>query len=201
MRYLGREAVTRDIGSGRFYNAKRDDLYAKEESRTWAQDRRHFRLIVSPDGAPSLGDMKPYIREVMVRIERDLGPVESLLGNDWFCPTAIQSYSKRCPEPTPRTPPGWPISLTDARRLAGAMLLSTLIALDGNYAASIDPEKKQLAIVGETVAQDSARVEQRLIDRKLDLRPTITVRQGMPCNVLVTKDLELARYQPVISRR
>lgn len=88
-----------------------------------------------------------------------------------------------------------------ARRLAGATLLSTLIALGGNYAANIDPEKKQFSIVGETVAQDAARVGQRVIDRELDLRPTIIVRQGMPFNVLVTKDLELAPYRPVIARR
>lgn len=88
-----------------------------------------------------------------------------------------------------------------AKRLAGATVLSTLIALGGNYAANIDPEQKQFSIVGETVAQDSARVGQRVIDRELDLRPTIIVRQGMPFNVLVTKDLELAPYRPVIARR
>lgn len=88
-----------------------------------------------------------------------------------------------------------------AKRLAGATVLSTLIALGGNYAANINPEQKQFSIVGETVAQDAARVGQRVIDRELDLRPTIIVRQGMPFNVLVTKDLELAPYRPVIARR
>ena len=88
-----------------------------------------------------------------------------------------------------------------AKRLAGATVLSTLIALGGNYAANINPEQEQFSIVGETVAQDAARVGQRVIDRELDLRPTIIVRQGMPFNVLVTKDLELAPYRPVIARR
>jgi type IV secretion system protein VirB10 len=88
-----------------------------------------------------------------------------------------------------------------SRRIAGATLLSTLIALGGNYAANINPEQKEFSIVGETVAQDAARVGQRVIDRELDLRPTIVVRQGMPFNVLVTKDLELLPYQPVINQR
>jgi len=88
-----------------------------------------------------------------------------------------------------------------AKRLAGATFLSTLIALGGNYAANIDPKQKQFSIAGETVAQDAARVGQRVIDRELDLSPTIIVRQGMPFNVLVTKDLELAPYRPVIARR
>lgn len=88
-----------------------------------------------------------------------------------------------------------------AKRLAGATLLSTLIALGGNYAANIDPARKERTIVGETVAQDASRIGQRVIDRELDLRPTILVRQGTPFNVLVTKDLELLPYQPVITRR
>ena len=87
------------------------------------------------------------------------------------------------------------------KRLAGATLLSTLIALGGNYAANIKPEEKELSIVGQTVAQDASRVGQRVIDRELDLRPTITVPEGTPFNVLVTKDLELAPYKPVISGR
>ena len=70
--------------------------------------------------------------------------------------------------------------------------------LPGKYQAR---KRKSLQFVGETVAQDAARVGQRVIDRELDLRPTITVQQRMPFNVLVTKDLELAPYQPVISRR
>ncbi len=88
-----------------------------------------------------------------------------------------------------------------AKRLAGATVLSTLIALGGNYAANINPDQQAFSVVGETVAQDAARIGQRVIDRELDLRPTIFVRQGMLFNVLVTKDLELAPYRPVIARR
>lgn len=87
------------------------------------------------------------------------------------------------------------------KQLAGATLLSTLIALGGNLAAGITPDNRELSIVAETVAQDASRVGQRVVDRELDRRPTIIVRAGMPFNVLVNKDLVLAPYEPVITRR
>jgi len=46
VRYLSREAVTRDPGSGVFYDAERDDLNAKHETRSWSNDRHHFRTIM-----------------------------------------------------------------------------------------------------------------------------------------------------------
>lgn len=88
-----------------------------------------------------------------------------------------------------------------AKRLVGATLLSTLISLGGNYAANINPEKQELSVLGETVAEDAARVGQRVIDRELDLPPTILIRAGTPFNVLVVKDLEMIPYVPVITRR
>lgn len=88
-----------------------------------------------------------------------------------------------------------------AQRLASATFLSTLVALGGNYAANINPKEKELSIVGETVSQDAARIGQRVIDRELDLKPTILVRGGTPFNVLVNKDLELIPYVTVSNRR
>jgi len=81
VRYLSREAVTREAGSGRFYDAKRDELDAKSETKSWAQDRHSFRIIVSAEGARSLADLKAYTREVMARVEGDLGPLQWLAVN------------------------------------------------------------------------------------------------------------------------
>jgi len=81
VRYLGREAVTRDPGSGVFYDAKRDDLNAKSETRSWSADRHHFRTIVSPENAHSISDLKTYVREVMAHVERDLGPLQWMAVN------------------------------------------------------------------------------------------------------------------------
>ncbi|MEQ1610033.1 MAG: hypothetical protein ABL956_13835, partial [Hyphomonadaceae bacterium] len=34
-------------------------------TRGWAGDPRHFRMIVSAEDGEALGDLKPFIREVM----------------------------------------------------------------------------------------------------------------------------------------
>lgn len=81
VRYLGRESATRDPGSGRFFDAKRDELDAKRETSAWAQDRHHFRVILSPEKAHNLNDLKAYVREVMARVERDRGPLEWIAVN------------------------------------------------------------------------------------------------------------------------
>ncbi|MGD8450914.1 MAG: TrbI/VirB10 family protein [Phycisphaerae bacterium] len=81
-------------------------------------------------------------------------------------------------------------------QLAGATLLSTLVALGGNFAADVNREQQELAIVANTVAEQASRVAQRIIDRELDIKPTILIRAGLPLNVLVNRDLELAPYAP-----
>jgi len=81
-----------------------------------------------------------------------------------------------------------------AARLAGATLLSTLIALGGNLAANANQSDEQAAITAQTVAEQASRVGGRIIDRELEVKPTITIRAGMPINVLVVKDLKLEPY-------
>lgn len=74
--YLSREAVTQDGVSGRFYDAKREDLDAKLETRSWRDDRHHFRMIVSLENGALLPHPRDYIREVMQHVKRDLGPLQ-----------------------------------------------------------------------------------------------------------------------------
>jgi len=81
-----------------------------------------------------------------------------------------------------------------AARLAGATLLSTLIALGGNLAANANQSDEQAAITAQTVAEQASRVGGRIIDRELEVKPTITIRAGMPINVLVVKDMKLEPY-------
>ncbi|MGD0461650.1 MAG: DUF3363 domain-containing protein [Tepidisphaeraceae bacterium] len=70
--YLGRESASADGKHGIFYDATRDAVDAKQEAVQWAQDRHHFRLIVSPERGSDIPDMTAYVREVMRRVERDL---------------------------------------------------------------------------------------------------------------------------------
>jgi type IV secretory pathway VirD2 relaxase len=70
--YLGRESASADGKHGVFYDANREGVDARQEAVQWAQDRHHFRLIVSPERGGDIPDMTSYIREVMRRVERDL---------------------------------------------------------------------------------------------------------------------------------
>jgi type IV secretory pathway VirD2 relaxase len=70
--YLGRESASADGRHGVFYDAAREGVDARQEAVQWAQDRHHFRLIVSPERGGDIPDMTSYIREVMRRVERDL---------------------------------------------------------------------------------------------------------------------------------
>ena len=51
-------------------------------------------------------------------------------------------------------------------------------------------------MVGDTVAQQVNRIGEKVIDRELDVQPTITIRQGWPLRVLVNKDMILEPYVP-----
>jgi type IV secretion system protein TrbI len=79
-------------------------------------------------------------------------------------------------------------------KLAAAAALSTAIAYGGNLAREGGRDRDELDVVGETIAQESSKIGGRIIDRQLDVQPTIKIRQGHPINVLVNKDLILQPY-------
>jgi type IV secretion system protein VirB10 len=49
-------------------------------------------------------------------------------------------------------------------------------------------------VIGDSVAQQANRIGEKIIDKQLDVQPTITIRTGWPLRVLVTKDMVLAPY-------
>jgi hypothetical protein len=69
--YLARETASRDGRPGAFYGADRDVPRPREEVVRWADDRHHFRLIVSPER--DVPDLTAYVRTVMATAQRDLG--------------------------------------------------------------------------------------------------------------------------------
>ncbi len=100
VRYVAREAATRDDLSahlsgddkerqerepgeaskrdrparGVFYDAQGEGLDAIARVDGWAgPDRRHFRVVLSPENGARLPDLPAYTREVMVRAEAALG--------------------------------------------------------------------------------------------------------------------------------
>ncbi|MEM6457844.1 MAG: DUF3363 domain-containing protein [Planctomycetota bacterium] len=71
-RYLARESASPDGERGVFYDAQREGIEAGPVVKEWVQDRHHFRVIVSPENAADLPDLKAYVREVVRRWEADL---------------------------------------------------------------------------------------------------------------------------------
>lgn len=49
----------------------------------------------------------------------------------------------------------------------------------------------------ESIQQNTNRAGQRLVERELDVQPTITVRPDWPLRVIVSKDLVLKPYREI----
>ena len=91
--YLGRDSANADGTPGVFYDATRDAVDAKRETKAWTDDRHHFRVILSPERGEDLPDMTAYVREVMGRIEKDLGTKLSWVGITITIPTTATRTS------------------------------------------------------------------------------------------------------------
>jgi type IV secretory pathway VirD2 relaxase len=71
--YLRREGVTRDGEEARLIDAASDNADGKAFAERCADDRHHFRFIVSPEDAAQMADLQAFTRELMMDAERDLG--------------------------------------------------------------------------------------------------------------------------------
>lgn len=80
-------------------------------------------------------------------------------------------------------------------RVAVASLLSGVLSVAANEAQ--DGESSGLSqSVGDASAQEAARIGARIVDRELDVRPTLRVPAGAPVRVLVSRDINLRPYRP-----
>jgi len=73
LRYIEREGVGRDGQQGRAYSALSDDADLADFKQRGREDRHQFRFIVSPEDAAELEDLHRYTRDLMQRMEQDLG--------------------------------------------------------------------------------------------------------------------------------
>jgi type IV secretory pathway VirD2 relaxase len=71
--YLKREGVTRDGTDARMFDATSDAAEERAFAERCEDDRHHFRLIISPEDAAELGDLRTFTRELMTDVARDLG--------------------------------------------------------------------------------------------------------------------------------
>lgn len=71
--YIRREGAGREGERGKLYDRSADEADAKAFNERADEDRRQFRLIVSPEDAEQMKDLTQFTREFMSQVERDLG--------------------------------------------------------------------------------------------------------------------------------
>ena len=84
LRYLQRDGVTREGEQGRFYSTFSDDADGKAFMERGAGDRHQFRFIVSPEDGASFDTLKSYTRELVAKLEQDLGTTLDWVAVDHF---------------------------------------------------------------------------------------------------------------------
>ena len=72
LRYLQRDGVTREGEPGQVYCKDLDVADAGEFTERCDGDRHQFRIILSPEDAAQMEALKPFVRDLMSRMERDL---------------------------------------------------------------------------------------------------------------------------------
>jgi len=71
--YLERDATQKDASPGKLYGSLLHDVDAESFRDRCKGDRHHFRFVVSPEDAEQMADLKSYTRELISRMESDLG--------------------------------------------------------------------------------------------------------------------------------
>ena len=72
LRYLQRDGITREGQPGELYDAASDEADGKAFLERSGGDRHQFRFIVSAEDGTELGDLKPFVRDLMRQMEHDL---------------------------------------------------------------------------------------------------------------------------------
>jgi type IV secretion system protein VirB10 len=78
-------------------------------------------------------------------------------------------------------------------RVGGAIAVSAVLSILANEAEDKGDQGFTRSL-GDAAAQEAARTGSRIVDRELNLRPTLRVPAGAPVRVLVTDDILLELY-------
>lgn len=73
LRYLRREGVTREGEKADLFGPGEEAVDPNAFADRCQDDRHHFRIIVSPEDAVDLADLRAYGRELVGQMEKDLG--------------------------------------------------------------------------------------------------------------------------------
>jgi hypothetical protein len=73
LRYIQRDGTSRDGERGRLYSATQDRTDGDAFLDRGKDDRHQFRVIISPEDGAELGDLSGFTRDLMSKLEGDLG--------------------------------------------------------------------------------------------------------------------------------
>ncbi|MFH3480683.1 relaxase/mobilization nuclease domain-containing protein [Xanthobacter variabilis] len=80
--YLRREGVTRDGEKARLFGPGAEEGDGCAFAERCADDRHHFRFIVSPEDAADMADLRSFARDLVGQMEKDLGTKLDWVGVD-----------------------------------------------------------------------------------------------------------------------
>ncbi len=78
-------------------------------------------------------------------------------------------------------------------KLLKGIVLSTLLGISTEISLG-NNESDLVTAIRESTQQSTNRAGQKLVDRTLDIQPTITVRPGWPLRIIVNKDIVMTPY-------
>ena len=84
IKYIVRDGVTREGEPGRLYDASGDEVDAAAFLDRSSSDPHQFRFVVSADEGARLADLKPFIRNLLTDMERDLDTKLDWIAVDHF---------------------------------------------------------------------------------------------------------------------
>lgn len=84
LRYLERDGVSREGDRGRFYSTFANEADARAFAERGVDDRHQFRLIVAPEDGPAFDHLRDFTRDLMAKMEEDLGTTLDWVAVDHF---------------------------------------------------------------------------------------------------------------------
>jgi type IV secretory pathway VirD2 relaxase len=84
LKYIVRDGVTREGAPGRLYDASGEEVDGAAFLDRSANDPHQFRFVVSADEGAQLADLKPFIRDLLAHMERDLDTKLDWIAVDHF---------------------------------------------------------------------------------------------------------------------
>ncbi|MEQ9586757.1 MAG: DUF3363 domain-containing protein [Parvibaculaceae bacterium] len=147
--YLEREGAGRGDDRALFYNDRAEGVSGQDWLKEHGDERHYFRFIVSPEDGEKLGDLKPFIRDLVSQMEIDL---ETRL--DWI---AVDHFNTEHPHTH---------IVMSGRRDDG-----TDLVIPRDYIAGGIRERGSALLTRElglqTEAELSAKLEQEIAQRKM----------------------------------